>query len=83
MIVLAPPRHQRGMSDETSPSTITEALERAASVHAEALRQIEELLRDETAEDSDDTLAACLTGRAPRLPLRDTQLDVDSALREA
>lgn len=38
------------MSDETPPSTITEALERAARLHAEALRQIEELLRDEDSE---------------------------------
>ena len=46
------------MSDDSTPSTITEALERAARVHAEALLQIEELLRDEDVVDLDDTKQA-------------------------
>lgn len=35
------------MSDDTTSASIAEALERAVALHAEALRQVEELLRDE------------------------------------
>jgi hypothetical protein len=54
VIVSGSSGHQEGMSDETTPSTITEALERAARLHAETLRQIEELLRDEDVMDLDE-----------------------------
>jgi hypothetical protein len=54
-VIVSPPfGHEEGMSDETTPSTITEALERAARLHAETLRQIEELLRDEDVVELDD-----------------------------
>ncbi|MBK7862442.1 MAG: hypothetical protein IPJ65_28300 [Archangiaceae bacterium] len=44
------------MSQDTSAATITEALERAAALHAEALRQVAELLRDdEPANDASAT----------------------------
>jgi len=50
--------------EETTPSTITEALERATRLHAEVLSQIEELLRDEDVVELDEepTLDAALSG---------------------
>lgn len=54
MIIFAASGHEEGMSDETTASNITEALERAAQLHTEVLRQIDELLRDEDVIDLDD-----------------------------
>jgi hypothetical protein len=50
--------------DETTPATITEALERATRLHAEVLQQIEELLRDEdvVALDDEESLDSALAG---------------------
>ncbi len=50
--------------EETTPSTIAEALERATRLHTEALRQIEELLRDEDVVpvDEEESLEAAFAG---------------------
>ena len=53
-----------GMSDENSASTITEALERAARLHAEVLAQIDELLRDDEVMPLDDGLLETATHEA-------------------
>jgi hypothetical protein len=45
-----------GMSEDNSSPSIVEALQRAAALHAEALRQVEELLREDDLIADDEAL---------------------------
>jgi molybdopterin-biosynthesis enzyme MoeA-like protein len=50
------------MSDDNTASTIAEALERAVALHDEALRQVEQLLRDDDLLEVNDDLETELLG---------------------